>query len=217
MALDAGPGRRARAGDAGLFRQVPGEAGLRAQRAAGLRLRQRQAEGLHPDGRRPDAGRQRPLQARARDDRGGRQLGQPLPLLPDLARGGRAPARQGPGAGRADRRRTIAPPTCRRARRRCSTSPCKLTEAPDKIEEADREELRKAGFSDRDIWDIAAVAAFYNMSNRLAAAADMRPNREYHYMVRERTGPEAPPQRPPPAAPGRPSRPMRGGAGQRAE
>ena len=66
-----------------------------------------------------------------------------------------------------------------------------LTEAPDKIEEADREELRSAGFSDRDIWDIAAVAAFYNMSNRLAAATDMKPNREYHYMVRERDA-EAP-------------------------
>jgi uncharacterized peroxidase-related enzyme len=61
----------------------------------------------------------------------------------------------------------------------------KLTEAPDKIEEEDRAALRRAGFNDRDIWDIAAVAAFYNMSNRLAAAADMRPNREYHYLVRE--------------------------------
>jgi uncharacterized peroxidase-related enzyme len=61
----------------------------------------------------------------------------------------------------------------------------KLTEAPDKIEEPDRAALREAGFSDRDIWDIAAIAAFYNMSNRLAAATDMRPNREYHYMVRE--------------------------------
>jgi uncharacterized peroxidase-related enzyme len=61
----------------------------------------------------------------------------------------------------------------------------RLTEAPDKIEEEDRQALRRAGFSDRDIWDIAAVAAFYNMSNRLAAAADIRPNREYHYMVRE--------------------------------
>jgi uncharacterized peroxidase-related enzyme len=61
----------------------------------------------------------------------------------------------------------------------------RLTEAPDKIEEADRETLRKAGFSDRDIWDIAAVASFYNMSNRMAAAADMRPNTEYHYWVRE--------------------------------
>lgn len=62
----------------------------------------------------------------------------------------------------------------------------RLTEAPDKIEETDRESLRRAGFNDRDIWDIASVAAFYNMSNRLAAAADIRPNREYHYAVRER-------------------------------
>jgi uncharacterized peroxidase-related enzyme len=61
----------------------------------------------------------------------------------------------------------------------------KLTEAPDKIEEPDREALRRVGFSDRDIWDIAAVASFYNMSNRLAAAADIRPNAAYHYWVRE--------------------------------
>src|SRR5262245_40997645 len=58
------------------------------------------------------------------------------------------------------------------------------TDAPDKIDGQDRKGLRRAGFSDRDSWDIAAVAAFYNMSNRLAAATDMRPNREYHYMVR---------------------------------
>jgi uncharacterized peroxidase-related enzyme len=62
----------------------------------------------------------------------------------------------------------------------------KLTEEPDKIEEADRQGLREAGLGDRDIWDIAAVAAFYNMSNRLAAATDMRPNDEYHFMVRQR-------------------------------
>ena len=62
----------------------------------------------------------------------------------------------------------------------------KLTEAPDKIEEADRVALRRAGFSDRDIWDIAAVASFFNMSNRMAAAVDMKPNREYHHMARER-------------------------------
>ena len=68
----------------------------------------------------------------------------------------------------------------------------RLTEAPDKIEEADREALRHAGFNDRDIWDIAAVAAFYNMSNRLAAATDMKPNREYHYMVRVQPDAEAP-------------------------
>src|SRR5262245_61795682 len=58
----------------------------------------------------------------------------------------------------------------------------KLTEHPDKMEEADRQGLRKAGFKDRDIWDIAAVASFYNMSNRMAAATEMRPNEEYHYM-----------------------------------
>jgi uncharacterized peroxidase-related enzyme len=62
----------------------------------------------------------------------------------------------------------------------------RLSEAPDKIDAEDREKLRAAGFSDRDIWDIAAVAAFYNMSNRLAAAVDLRPNQAYHYIARER-------------------------------
>jgi uncharacterized peroxidase-related enzyme len=62
----------------------------------------------------------------------------------------------------------------------------KLTDEPDKIEEADRAVLRQAGFSDRDIWGIAAVVGFFNMSNRIAAASDMRPNREYHYMVRDK-------------------------------
>lgn len=65
----------------------------------------------------------------------------------------------------------------------------KLTEAPAEIEDADRAALRSAGFTDRDIFDIAAVAAFYNMSNRLAAATDMRPNREYHYMARDQAEP----------------------------
>ena len=60
----------------------------------------------------------------------------------------------------------------------------KLTEAPDKVEESDRAALRAAGFSDREIWDIAAVTGFFNMSNRIAAATDMRPNQEYHAMAR---------------------------------
>ena len=60
----------------------------------------------------------------------------------------------------------------------------KLTEHPSKMEESDRALLRKVGFTDRDIWDIAATAAFYNMSNRLAAATEMRPNTEYHGMAR---------------------------------
>jgi uncharacterized peroxidase-related enzyme len=60
----------------------------------------------------------------------------------------------------------------------------KLTVEPWGIEEADRVHLRTLGFKDRDIWDIAAVAGFYNMSNRVASATDMRPNDEYYSMGR---------------------------------
>jgi uncharacterized peroxidase-related enzyme len=59
-----------------------------------------------------------------------------------------------------------------------------LTAEPSKIEEHDRSSLRDAGFSDRDIWDIAAVTGFFNMSNRIASATDMRPNAEYHHQAR---------------------------------
>src|SRR5580700_8886634 len=55
----------------------------------------------------------------------------------------------------------------------------KLTAAPHGVEEEDREALRRAGFSDRDIWDIAAVTGFFNMTNRVASATDMRPNSGY--------------------------------------
>lgn len=60
----------------------------------------------------------------------------------------------------------------------------KLTEVPATVGEEDRDALRRVGFSDRDIWDIASVAAFFNMSNRVATAVDMRPNDEYHAMAR---------------------------------
>jgi uncharacterized peroxidase-related enzyme len=60
----------------------------------------------------------------------------------------------------------------------------KLTAEPHAIEEEDRAVLRDAGFSGRDIWDIAAVAGFFNMSNRVAAATDMRPNSVYHGQAR---------------------------------
>lgn len=59
-----------------------------------------------------------------------------------------------------------------------------LTQEPARIVETDRQKLRDAGFSDRDIWDIAAVAGFYNMTNRLASAVEMKPNREYHFASR---------------------------------
>ena len=60
----------------------------------------------------------------------------------------------------------------------------KLTTQPWEVEEGDRERLRRAGFTDRDIWDIASVAAFYNMTNRIASATDMRPNSVYHGQAR---------------------------------
>jgi uncharacterized peroxidase-related enzyme len=60
----------------------------------------------------------------------------------------------------------------------------KLTAEPWSVEEADREGLRRAGFSDRDIWDISAIVGFFNMSNRVASATDMRPNEIYHGMAR---------------------------------
>jgi len=56
----------------------------------------------------------------------------------------------------------------------------KLTLASARVEEADRQALREAGFTDRDIWDIAAVAGFFNMTNRVASATAMEPNPDYH-------------------------------------
>lgn len=55
----------------------------------------------------------------------------------------------------------------------------KLTESPGEVDGADVERLREAGFSDREIWDVGTVVAFYNLSNRLAQLADMRPNPEF--------------------------------------
>lgn len=60
----------------------------------------------------------------------------------------------------------------------------KVTVASATIEEDDRQALRDVGFSDRDIWDIASVAGFYNMSNRVASATGMQPNDEYHAQFR---------------------------------
>ncbi|MBV0913296.1 peroxidase-related enzyme [Rhodobacteraceae bacterium ASV31] len=56
----------------------------------------------------------------------------------------------------------------------------KLTKASATIEEPDRQALRDQGFTDRDIFDIASVAAFFNMTNRVASAIDMQPNDAYH-------------------------------------
>jgi len=60
----------------------------------------------------------------------------------------------------------------------------KMTKASAEIEEPDRQILRDAGLSDKDIWDVAAVASFYNMSNRFSSAIAMNPNQEYHSAYR---------------------------------
>jgi uncharacterized peroxidase-related enzyme len=60
----------------------------------------------------------------------------------------------------------------------------KLTKAAHKVEEADRQVLRDVDFSDADIWDISAVASFFNMTNRMASAVNMMPNKEYHGQAR---------------------------------
>ena len=60
----------------------------------------------------------------------------------------------------------------------------KLTVTPAQVGSADRRRLAHARFSARDIWDIAAVTGFFNMTNRLATAVDMMPNAEYHALAR---------------------------------
>jgi len=55
-----------------------------------------------------------------------------------------------------------------------------VTTASATVEEPDRQRLRDAGFSDRDIFDIASTAGLYAMSNRVASATGMQPNEDYH-------------------------------------
>jgi uncharacterized peroxidase-related enzyme len=52
------------------------------------------------------------------------------------------------------------------------------------VGEEDLEDLRDHGFSDEDIWDIGAIAAFFALSNRMANLTNMRPNDEFYLMGR---------------------------------
>ncbi len=52
------------------------------------------------------------------------------------------------------------------------------------IDDADFAALRAHGFSDEDAWDIAAISAFFALSNRLANATGMRPNDEFYLLGR---------------------------------
>ncbi|WP_162318225.1 peroxidase-related enzyme [Haloarcula limicola] len=61
----------------------------------------------------------------------------------------------------------------------------KLTEHPAAVDESDLERLEEYGFSRRAVWDIGSVAAFFNLSNRLAQLADIRPNEEFYDLGRD--------------------------------
>jgi len=53
-----------------------------------------------------------------------------------------------------------------------------------RIGDADFAALREQGFSDEDIWDIGAIAAFFGLSNRMANLTNMRPNDEFYLLGR---------------------------------
>jgi uncharacterized peroxidase-related enzyme len=52
------------------------------------------------------------------------------------------------------------------------------------IDDADFEALHAHGFDDEDIWDIAAITAFFGLSNRMASFSNMQPNPEFYLMGR---------------------------------
>ena len=60
----------------------------------------------------------------------------------------------------------------------------KVARRAQEVEESDYARLREHGFSDEDIWDIGAIAAFFALSNRMAHLTDMRPNEEFYGMGR---------------------------------
>ena len=60
----------------------------------------------------------------------------------------------------------------------------KVCERSHEIEEADFAPLHAHGFSDEDIWDIAAITAFFGLSNRMASFAGMMPNPEFYLLGR---------------------------------
>jgi uncharacterized peroxidase-related enzyme len=60
----------------------------------------------------------------------------------------------------------------------------KVSRAAEEISEQDLADISRHGFSDDDIWDIAAISAFFALSNRMANVTGMRPNDEFYMMGR---------------------------------
>jgi len=59
-----------------------------------------------------------------------------------------------------------------------------LTETPGRMGDAEVAAMREAGFTDEEIWDVTSVVALFNLSNRMATVADIRPNDEFYTMGR---------------------------------
>ena len=60
----------------------------------------------------------------------------------------------------------------------------KVCKASHTVDDADFEALHAHGFNDEDIWDIAAITAFFGLSNRMASFSGMQPNPEFYLMGR---------------------------------
>lgn len=81
----------------------------------------------------------------------------------------------------------------------------KMTTTPYLIGDADRDELRAVGLSTEDIFDLSETVAFFNLSNRMASATDMMPNKEYHPSFRSAAPVAVTPAAPAKAAPAKPA------------
>lgn len=62
---------------------------------------------------------------------------------------------------------------------------CLIADQAEQVTDEDLEELQEMGFSQDDIWDIGAIAAFFALSNRMAGLTDMLPNDEFYSLGRE--------------------------------
>ncbi|HEF5783626.1 alkylhydroperoxidase [Burkholderia multivorans] len=60
----------------------------------------------------------------------------------------------------------------------------KVSQAAQQVGEADFDTLKSHGFTEEDAWDIAAISAFFGMSNRIANVTNMRPNAEFYALAR---------------------------------
>ncbi len=125
----------------------------------------------------------RPQQGRARDDRGGDLGGQPVPLLRRRPRRHPAHSRQEPAGRRSDCDQLSQGGHLGQTQGDARFRACRR----DPFARGRRRRHQGAkehGFTPEDVWDIAAIAAFFAMSNRLANVASIRPNDEFYAMGR---------------------------------